>query len=303
MIKVSIIITTYNAEKTIGRTLESVFNQEGLGDEFICEVLVIDDNSRDTTTEIIRSFNVDHLIINNPNSGGPNKGRNIGLRMATGDYICFLDHDDIWLPSKIHHQLLAAQLAPIVTCGYKTINTETGAQWESNGEDFKNKVYQKNETFLKKLSKEKYNIQQTYFSTIMIAKTLQDVFFEEHFGMIDFDWLLRLFHQQASVEVNANLVQRYVGTKNLSLDNEYRKKDYYYSLLSLESFENTYSHQVAVSRRRINGSRARYFYSVGDMRAARKYFRRSQWGAKEVMYYITTYVGSEWVKKHFHVFG
>jgi glycosyltransferase involved in cell wall biosynthesis len=267
------------------------------------ETLVIDDCSQDQTCEIVRKFKVNHLIINDTNSGGPNKGRNIGLKLASGDYICFLDHDDTWQPTKVKYQLSATSFGSIVTCGYKTINTETGVQLNSNVQDFKIRIYKQSETFLKKLSKEKKDIQQTYFSTIMIANHLKHTLFEEHFGMVDYDWLLRLFHNQTSVELNANLVVRHVGSHNLSLNHEYRIKDYYYSLMTLEHYSSKYSRQVSMARKRINGSRARYYYLIGNMTDARKYLLQAKPGIKELIYYVTSFIGSSWVKRKFQVFG
>lgn len=303
MVKVSVIITTYNAENSIARTLDSVFSQDGLGSEFELEIIIIDDCSQDRTCDIVRCYDISQLIVNDANSGGPNKGRNSGLKKASGNYICFLDHDDTWQPAKIKNQLALVQIAPIVTCGYKTINTETGVELNSNTQDFRTSKYNQNDTFLKKLAKEKQGAQQTYFSTIMIANHLKHVLFEEHFGMVDYDWILRLFHNNCSVELNANLVCRYVGSKNLSLNHDYRIKDYYYSLMTLELYASHYIKEVTLAQKRINGSRARYYYLTGNMSSARKYFLHANIGIKEIIYYMTTFMGSSWVKRRFQVFG
>jgi glycosyltransferase involved in cell wall biosynthesis len=304
MKKVSVIITTYNAERTIARTLNSVLRQEGIGKVFTLELIVIDDCSTDGTLEILEKFNLDiQQFISTPaNSGGPNKGRNMGLRHATGDYICFLDHDDVWLPNKILLQLKAAEHVPIVTGSYSTTNTHTGINTQA--ENLKTtKFFEPNETFLKKLSKEKMGVQNTYLGSVMIHQDLKHVLFEEHFGMLDFDWTLRLFEQRASAEISAPLVTRFVDGSNLSLNSEYRKKDYYYSLMCLETFEARYPREVALALKRINGSRARYCYLQGNMPEARKYLLKAMPGMKETLYYITSFAGSQWVKRNFSVFG
>jgi len=101
---VSIIIPTYNSEKTIKRAIDSVLNQEGLGTLFDVEIIISDDASTDNTLEICNEYQV-VVISNNDNSGGPNRGRNQGIKAASGDYIAFLDHDDEWLPNKLIKQL------------------------------------------------------------------------------------------------------------------------------------------------------------------------------------------------------
>jgi len=102
--KVSVVIPTYNSEKTIRRAIHSVLSQEGINDLFTVEILVCDDCSTDATLSIAKDYPV-RMFTSNKNSGGPNRGRNVGIRNATGDLIAFLDHDDEWLPTKVKEQL------------------------------------------------------------------------------------------------------------------------------------------------------------------------------------------------------
>lgn len=302
MLTVSVILTTYNGEKTIAKTVQSILQQEGIGTDFLLELLVIDDCSTDNTTSILDTFDISEVIRSERNSGGPNKGRNIGLKRATGKYICLIDHDDIWHPQKIKLQLEAAKQAPIIGCDYVQNNSQHTERYSSLSRD-KIIIYPNNETFLKKLSKAKKNIQAAYLSTLMIHKSLKDILFEEHFGMIDYDYVLRLFENNSSAEVKLNLVSRQVHGSNLSLNPAYRRKDFYYSLMFLENYEDRYPREVRLAVKRLHGSRGRYFYLIGDMPKARKYFLRSPLGVIEILYYLTTYVGSNWVKKRFSVFG
>ena len=99
MKKVSVIITTYNSEKVIQSTLDSILNQEGINELFELEIIAVDDCSSDHTTAILSKNNISFFSTTS-NSGGPNKGRNIALKKATGDYTCIVDHDDIWHSNK-----------------------------------------------------------------------------------------------------------------------------------------------------------------------------------------------------------
>ncbi|MFA6407398.1 MAG: glycosyltransferase [Candidatus Paceibacterota bacterium] len=103
--KVSVIIPTYNASRFLHRTIKSVLNQTFHN----FELIIVDDCSQDNTQEIIDFFkNEDKRtksIFLEKNSGGPAFPKNIGLSIAQGNYIAYLDHDDEWLPQKLERQL------------------------------------------------------------------------------------------------------------------------------------------------------------------------------------------------------
>lgn len=107
---VSIITPCYNAETTIAKTIESVLSQTYES----WEMLVIDDCSNDNSEAIIKNFagndnRIKYLKTDKP-SGSPSIPRNIGIDLAKGKYIAFLDADDIWLPDKLTEQLFFAEL-------------------------------------------------------------------------------------------------------------------------------------------------------------------------------------------------
>ena len=95
MIKVSVILTTYNSENKIQEVIDSIHKQEGKDELFELELLVVDDCSTDATQAILLKNNI-NFQFTSKNTGGPNHGRNIALSICTGNYICIADHDDIW---------------------------------------------------------------------------------------------------------------------------------------------------------------------------------------------------------------
>ena len=227
--KISVILTLYNSEKIVLRTIQSILAQEGIGKLFDLELIVIDDCSTDGTRSILDQAHIAYL--STPvNSGGPNRGRNIGLRAATGDYITIVDHDDEWKPWRIKAILPYLDQSSILTSGYLTKYLNNGKEYEvvaaRNTELLR---FPKNATFLQKLTKSNQG-QNTYLGCIVYPQHLKDIFFEEHFGMVDYDWVLRLFHQQESLEVCQALYTRYVDQANLSRNENYRRKDFFYSL-------------------------------------------------------------------------
>lgn len=111
---ISIIIPAYNAEKTILETIQSVLNQT----IFDFEIIVIDDGSKDKTLEVISMIGDPRIrVLSYPNAG-VSTSRNRGLEQARGEFIAFLDHDDLWSPEKLESQLRALQEHPDAALAY-----------------------------------------------------------------------------------------------------------------------------------------------------------------------------------------
>lgn len=104
---VSAIVPTYNRAETLARALESIFSQTRPPDE----VLVVDDASTDETAATAARFPGATLIRLEQNSGAA-AARNAGIRRARGDWLAFLDSDDVWAPDKLERQLARAASAP-----------------------------------------------------------------------------------------------------------------------------------------------------------------------------------------------
>lgn len=299
---VSVILTTYNAEKFISETVQSITSQIGINKDFELELIIVDDCSTDRTTQFLKGLGITPLSTR-INSGGPNMGRNIGLKLASGDFICIADHDDLWNPDRIKQLLPYFDKAPILTSGYTLIDVSTGHNINrccdsSSGYKF----YDKNITFITKLTKSLTG-QKTYLGSIFFTSKLKSILFEEEFGFLDFDWILKLFHENKSLEVCAPLYKRIVEGKNLSLNYNYRLRDFEYSKSFIKRYEKEFPKEVALGTKRIYGSRARYFYLIGNMKEARRYFRKSELNLKTFAYYLTTYAGANLVKKKYNVFG
>ncbi len=101
---VSIIVPLYNSQKFIAESIKSVFAQSYKN----WELIVIDDNSTDRSSEIVEGYikkdNRIKLIKLDKNVGGA-AARNTGIKAAQGDYIAFLDSDDLWYPKKLEKQV------------------------------------------------------------------------------------------------------------------------------------------------------------------------------------------------------
>lgn len=104
---ISVIIPTFNRAEFLKEAVQSVLNQDyfrGREGEDVFEVIVIDDGSTDKTGEIVHSFAYDIRYIYQENRG-VSAARNVGLQHARGDFIAFLDSDDLWERDKIGVQM------------------------------------------------------------------------------------------------------------------------------------------------------------------------------------------------------
>ncbi|MCK4340081.1 MAG: glycosyltransferase [Candidatus Cloacimonetes bacterium] len=101
--KVSVVIGSYNCERFIQETVQSVIDQTFKD----WELVIVDDCSTDSTCQKINEIGDDRirLIKLDKNSGLPAVPRNVAMKNARGDYIAFLDHDDLWLPKKLEKQV------------------------------------------------------------------------------------------------------------------------------------------------------------------------------------------------------
>jgi hypothetical protein len=104
---VSVIVPAHNAGQWIGETLSSILAQTMVP----LQVIVIDDGSTDNTADVVRSFGTGVQYAYQANAGA-GAARNLGLTFALGEYVAFLDADDLWLPEKIEKQLLLFKNQP-----------------------------------------------------------------------------------------------------------------------------------------------------------------------------------------------
>lgn len=118
---VSVVIGSYNAEAWIRETLDSVLVQTYP----ILQVLVVDDGSSDKTPEIVRSYSGKVKYMREVHRGRPYRNR--GIREAEGDFIAFVDADDLWQPEKIERQmaLLEARRLAWAICQVRWLDFET----------------------------------------------------------------------------------------------------------------------------------------------------------------------------------
>ncbi len=105
--KITTIMAVYNGEKYLAEAIESVLSQTHSSDE----IIVINDGSTDATADILNNY--PELIVQTNTNQGMWKSLNQGISMATGDYLTFIDHDDLWHKDKNKLQLEHLQTSEI----------------------------------------------------------------------------------------------------------------------------------------------------------------------------------------------
>jgi hypothetical protein len=108
MPRISVVIPTYNCAHLLGDAIESVRIQDW-GE---LEIVVVDDGSTDGTVALLSSLGGPDLVVVKQENCGPAAARNAGIRRASGDWIAFLDADDLWLPGKLRGQVNALCARP-----------------------------------------------------------------------------------------------------------------------------------------------------------------------------------------------
>lgn len=122
-IRISLIVPVYNGEKTIARCIDSILGQSMAN----LELIVIDDGSTDGTGDICRSYDDARLVYRRKENGGVSTARNLGISMARGQYVGFVDADDYITPEMCEKMYLAGveSNADICVCDYEIIFSET----------------------------------------------------------------------------------------------------------------------------------------------------------------------------------
>ncbi|MBD2813266.1 glycosyltransferase family 2 protein [Xenorhabdus sp. Flor] len=119
---VSIIMPSYNSANFIKQSIESVLDQTFTK----WELLIIDDSSKDDTIKLVMEFRDKRInLVSLKENVGAGKARNVGLKLAKGKYIAFIDSDDLWMPKKLEYQinyLIKKQEIAAICSSYSFIN-------------------------------------------------------------------------------------------------------------------------------------------------------------------------------------
>lgn len=210
--KISVIIPTYNREKTIKRAVDSVLNQTYNN----LEVIIVDDCSIDNTKELVDSWNNDKVkYFKLEKNSGACAARNKGIELATGEYIAFQDSDDEWFPDKLEKQmkLLKNTNTEVTFCAFEFITLD--------GKNNK-KVPEFDVNNIENMTKELLN--QNFISTqTLLGK--KSVFISNQFDKTlprfqDWDLAIRLSKKYKISYLDEILVNLYVQNDSITMNKQ-----------------------------------------------------------------------------------
>ncbi|AFY74465.1 glycosyl transferase [Synechococcus sp. PCC 7502] len=114
MVLFSVVIPVFNRDSLIQKTIDSILNQSN--DNY--EIIIVDDGSTDNTIDILIKYGSRIKVFTQQNQG-PGKARNLGIKNSQGEYIAFLDSDDIWFPwtLKVYEKVIRETNKPAFLAG------------------------------------------------------------------------------------------------------------------------------------------------------------------------------------------
>ncbi|MDD3905603.1 MAG: glycosyltransferase family 2 protein [Candidatus Omnitrophica bacterium] len=209
-VKVSVIVPTYNRAGALPRAMKSVIEQNRND----IEIIIIDDNSSDNTPDVIRNMPDKRIkYIGRSENGGVSAARNDGIRIAKGEYIAFLDSDDIWAPGKLEAQLkiLDENKNIGMVCTNANIITGGDSRLFISGHDVSHVVYGARERTSDKFPGAVMVAPPS--SWMLRAGTVSEIgFFDESMKVWeDCDYFVRIAQKTDAYFLNMPLIDKYTG--------------------------------------------------------------------------------------------
>lgn len=206
--KISVVLPTYNRANTIKKSIDSILGQSFK--DF--ELIIIDDGSTDNTKNLIEEYKDNRIKYFYQKNSGACSARNYGIKMAQGDYIAFIDSDDIWHEDKLQKQynVISKYDVDVVFCKMRQHNINSDST----------KIIPK-EIVEGMQDKLKYFI-GIGTQTLLVKK---DVFSSVMFDPLmprfqDLDWLVRTHNKYKFYCIDEVLVDYFLSTDSISKNNE-----------------------------------------------------------------------------------
>lgn len=230
--KISIIVPVYNAEEYIKKCINSILNQT-FGE---IEVILINDGSTDRSLEILREYESkdSRIRIINQNNSGPSVARNKGIKVASGDYIGFVDSDD-YIEQEMYEVLYKtaiADRAQITMCNYKEVHIYNNTSLLSDHKLQEGKLYNRYEIehdIISKFSKSEnygfYSLWNKLYHKEWLLST--DILMDESRDHAEDWWFnIQLFSQLESFICSSKTLYNYIHINQTSLMRKYRENQF-----------------------------------------------------------------------------
>ena len=209
VLTVSVIIPTHNRAHVVDRAIGSVLRQTYQN----FEIIVVDDASTDSTEEVVKRFGDSRIryLRHEQNYGAP-WARNSGAKVARGEYLAFLDSDDVWYPKLLERQLAVLVSLPpavgMICCGMirKEGNSCRVLIPGTRGLGFDNNLIHGNG-----ICTSSFVVRKTAFQAV-------EGFDVKFSSFQDFDFLLRMTAKYQVAAINEVLMEYHLGNDSISLN-------------------------------------------------------------------------------------
>ena len=199
--KISVVIPSHNRKELLKRSINSVNNQTIKP----FEIIVVDDGSFDGTEAMIKR-NYDFIKFIKQKNKGVSAARNFGIKVSSGEWICFLDSDDEWKNDKLEKQIIAAKSNP----DYKFFHSDE--IWVKNGKRINQK--KKHKKYGGDIFDKCLDMCRISPSSVLIDKTIFDdvgIFNENLVICEDYELWLRICNKYSVFFINEPLIIKYGG--------------------------------------------------------------------------------------------
>lgn len=253
--KYSIIVPTYNSESTIVKTIDSILNGEYYEDNY--EIIIVDDGSTDQTQCVLKKYEGNKRIkIKKTNNYGVSHARNTGLSMARGEYVMFIDSDDIVSSNYLYIINKLTELDyDLVQFDYMSFSNKITVPNYKNSFSFdikKENIYDEIKKYIYAYKKEKSNISLTIWNKIykkQIIKNAQIKFNEELHIYEDALFNLEYINECKSILINNDKLYYYRILDNYSLSHKFDENKSIQNEICKKALEEMYGKKYEINER------------------------------------------------------
>ncbi len=189
---ISVIVPVFQTEKYLEKCILSILNQTYQN----MEIILVDDGSTDNCSVICDKYQTEDARVKviHKENGGLSQARNIGLKLARGDFVGFVDSDD-WIEPNMYEVLISVLQgtgADIAVCHYR-VETDDSKSVQINGESFKIKLYSSEEALRMLINGEGF-IDNFVWNKLYIRSILYNIYFPEGKIYEDVVWTPKTIH-------------------------------------------------------------------------------------------------------------
>ena len=207
-IKFSVIVNCKNSQEYLYDCLESILNQSYKN----FELIIVNNNSTDSTFKIINSFNDERIkYFNTEKDLSLGAARNLGIKYSTGSYIGFLDSDDLWLENKLEETIKTIELfdSSIIYSNVLYFNEKKSEKLYSNDKSFNLDIFEQ------QIANYNLCISSCIINRFYLSKL--DFYFDEKLEVCeDYDIFLRLLMLQNASFIPEILIKYRIHDNNLT---------------------------------------------------------------------------------------